>query len=650
MNEQKLVHWINGHVDVWREHRNSNYLEKWNEYERIWRGVWAESDKTRDSERSKLISPATQQAIESHASEIEEALWGAGANLFDIEDNYGDTQKADVEQLKNNLHDRFKRNSLRKSISDVILLGSVYGTGIGEVVVREEFKPAIKTMPVGNTDVTIPITEETKYVCVDLRPINPRNFIIDPSSTSITEAMGCAIEEYTGAHTIAKAMEHGIYFTKDISPEFDDTQLEASSVDEPSQEGKVKILKYYGLVPKALLEEDEEKSLIEEKSLDGTLLDNYGDLVEAIVVIANGSSLLKAEETPYLMKDRPVVAYQDDTSPNRFWGRGIPEKGFNMQKAIDAQIRSHLDNLALTTAPMMGMDATRLPRGSKYEVRAGRNILTNGNPAEILFPLKFGTVDVANIETASRFEQMLLQATGTLDTASMSAQPVGGDLSVALSGVIKKNKRTIVNFQEQFLIPFVEKSAWRYMQFDSENFPANDYTFVPTGSLGMLAREVEQLQFINLLKTVGSDNPIMYVLLQGVLENSSLPNKEKMVKLIAQAQQPDPQQQQKAQMEAFMAFETAKKNLEKLNSEVEVNKSVATKNLVDAQTKPEEVRARVISAVSTNLPNNDDKVAAEFDRRVKIAELMLKEADLDQNAKIVEAQMNNKVDVTGSNQ
>lgn len=29
---------------------------------------------------------------------------------------------------------------------------------------------------------------------------------------------------------------------------------------------------------------------------------------------------------------------------------------------------------------------------------------------------------------------------------------------------------------------------------------------------------------------------------------------------------------------------------------------------------------------------------------------MLKEADLDQNAKIVEAQMNNKVDVTGSNQ
>jgi hypothetical protein len=47
----------------------------------------------------------------------------------------------------------------------------------------------------------------------------------------------------------------------------------------------------------------------------------------------------------------------------------------------------------------------------------------------------------------------------------------------------------------------------------------------------------------------------------------------------------------------------------------------------------------VLSAVSKNLPQQDDSASIEFDRRVKIAELMLKEADLENNSKIVEMQM-----------
>ena len=37
--------------------------------------------------------------------------------------------------------------------------------------------------------------------------------------------------------------------------------------------------------------------------------DDYADLVEAIIVIANDSLLLKAEPNPYMMKDRPVILY-----------------------------------------------------------------------------------------------------------------------------------------------------------------------------------------------------------------------------------------------------------------------------------------------------------------------------------------------------
>ena len=120
-----------------------------------------------------------------------------------------------------------------------------------------------------------------------------------------------------------------------------------------------------------------------------------------------------------MMKDRPVLSYQDDTIPNRLLGRGTVEKAFNMQKAIDAQTRSHLDSLALTTSPMIAMDATRLPRGMKFEIKPGKAILTNGAPSEILYPFKFGQSDPNNLATAKDFERMLLQATGTLDSQGM---------------------------------------------------------------------------------------------------------------------------------------------------------------------------------------------------------------------------------------
>ena len=82
-NDKKLVAYVTGHCDSWRDWRNSNYLEKYDEYERIFRGVWASEDKTRDSERSRIISPATQQAVETRHAEIMEAIFGNG-DFFDL--------------------------------------------------------------------------------------------------------------------------------------------------------------------------------------------------------------------------------------------------------------------------------------------------------------------------------------------------------------------------------------------------------------------------------------------------------------------------------------------------------------------------------------------------------------------------------------
>ena len=638
----KLVDYVLGYTDEWKDHRDDNYLSDWKEYERLWRGVWAAEDLTRSSERSRITSPALQQAIENHTAEIEEAVFGQGEHLFDMDDNIGDEDPMDVEYIKNYMKECFKKNKLRKAVGDVVLLASIYGTGIGEITVKnvKQFKPATRPME-GGTSMQIGV-EEVEKVVVTLRPINPQNFIIDPNATTIEEAMGVAIEEFVSAHSVAMKVKDGTYKDTDIEDDSaPDKDIEASWIDQEYNDDKIKIIRYYGLVPAKLLESDGEDEIVdllgEEES---ELLEEYGDLVEAIVIIGNGK-LLKAEKNPYMMQDRPIVAYQDDSIPNRFWGRGIAEKGYNMQKAIDAQLRSHLDSLALTAVPMMAMDATRLPRGSKFEVRPGKTILTNGNPAEILLPFKFGTTDTSNIDIANKFEGMLLQATGTLDSQSMQANPAGGgEMSITLSSIIKKNKRTLVNFQDSFLIPFIEKAAYRFMQFDPDNFPVKDYTFVASSSLGILAREVEQMQMINLMKTLGPDSPIVPILMQGVIANSSLPNKQELLKQLTVAMQPNPEAQQAQQMQMQLQAGLITAQTNDLNTKAGKQQAEAQQIAVETQLKPQEVQAKITAALSTNIKSGtaDDK---EFERRARLSELMFKEKEID----LKEKDMMQKLDI-----
>ena len=647
-NDKELTAFVVDHCDRWRDYRNTNFLDSWLEYERIFRGEWAAEDKVRDSERSRIVTPATQQAVETRHAEIMEAIFGQG-EFFDIQDDLRDVNgnPLDVSILKAQLMEDFKQDKIRKSIDQIELMAEIYGTGIGEIIVKTEkvFEPATQPIPGQPGQAAIGVIEKPR-VAVKLNPVNPKNFLFDPNGTSIDDCMGVAIEKYVSIHKVVEGIEKGIYKKVNIGTTYEDSDLEPTQEPSQYQDEKVLLLTYYGLVPREYLQEKDTETVV--LFPDDSVAEDYTDMVEAIVVIANGSMLLKAEENPYMMKDRPVISYQDDTVPNRLLGRGTVEKSYNMQKAIDAQIRSHLDSLALTTAPMMGMDATRLPRGARFEVKPGKAFMVNGNPAEILYPFKFGQTSPDNLRTAQEFERMLLQATGTLDSQGMVTNGArdGQAMSTAVATIIKKYKRTLVNFQEDFLIPFIQKAAFRYMQFDPERYPSVDMKFIPTATLGIIAREYEQQQFIGLLQTLGPNTPVLPLILKGILNNSSLSNRYELIAALDQMSQPDPEAQQMAMAARQLELQAAQAQIADKTTQAEKNRAEAQKLLTEAQLMPQEVQAKVIASTTTNLPQGQE--ASEFDKRVKIAELMLKEADIKNKSKIVELQMAEKKNkVTG---
>ena len=631
--EESIEDWVITKCDDWRDNYESNYSDRFEEYYRLWRGIWDPADSSRASERSRIVSPALQQAVESNVAELEEATFGRG-KWFDVSDNVGDTDKQDVMFLRNKLTEDFESCQVRKAVAECLINSAVFGTGIGELVIEEMKEMVPATQPIMGGDLQAVGVNITEKVKVKLKPVLPQNFLIDPVATSVEDAMGVAIDEFVSLHHVELLQEQGVYRDVFVGTAAPDTDLEPDQDLTMYNDDKVRITKYFGLVPRELLknasedpEDDEEEELVEEDE-DPKSESKY---VEAVIVIANGGVLLKAEANPYMMQDRPIVAFPWDVVPSRFWGRGVCEKGYNSQKALDAELRARIDALSLTVHPMLAVDATRMPRGAKPEVRPGKMILTSGDPREILQPFNFGQVDKITFSQAAALQQMVQQSTGAVDSAgiagSVNGEATAAGISMSLGAIIKRHKRTLINFQQSFLIPFVKKAAYRYMQFDPEGYPVADYKFNASSSLGIMAREYEVTQLVQLLQTMQKDSPLYNTLIQSIIDNMNLSNREELIAAMQKAIEPNPEQEQVQQQvqQAQLAFQQSQTAA--LTAQSQESSARAVKLAVEADSIPKELEIDRINAVTRNLRegDSDDK---EFERRMRVADTLLKQQEI----------------------
>ena len=641
MSEQSVEDWVMAKCETWRDHYEANYAQKFDEYYRLWRGIWNAGDMERKSERSRIISPALQQAVESSVAEIEEATFGRG-RFFDVTDDIGDRERQDISFLRNKLHEDFDKAQIRKAVGECLINSAVYGTGVAEVVLEEVKEMAPATQPVMGGDLQAVGVNIKDRTMVKLRPVMPQNFLIDPIATSIDDALGVAVDEFVSKHLVEQLQEEGVYRQVYVGQAASDFEIEPDQDITSYDDDKVRLTKYYGLVPRVLLEAANNPP--EEEDVDSDLTvaieetrdtEDQSYYVEALIVIANNGILLKAEENPYMMGDRPIVAFPWDVVPSRFWGRGVCEKGYNSQKALDTELRARIDALSLTVHPMMAMDATRLPRGSRPEVRPGKIILTNGDPKSVLQPFNFGQVSQITFAQAEALQRMVQTSTGAIDSAgvqgSINGDATAAGISMSLGAIIKRHKRTLINFQQSFLIPFVKKAACRYMQFDPENYPVADYKFNATSSLGIIAREYEVTQLVQLLQTMSQDSPLYPTLIQSIIDNMNLANREELQAKLQQAMQegqpsPEEQQMQMAAQQAQLQFQQSQTAA--LQGQAAESQARAQKMTVETQLAPQELEIDKIKAITTNIRDGDGD-DREFERRMRIAQSLLKEKELE---------------------
>ncbi len=561
----RLTSWVVGTLGPWRDYRNRlPDAKRWAEYYRLWRGHWSEVDKNRMSERSRIIAPALAQAVEMSVAEIEEAILSREV-WFDIADDIQDEQKVDALLMRDQLREDLELVDIKSCLSEVVTNGALFGTGIVKMNVEVTTKKVIQRGPDGILEAT-----DEPHVVVTPEALRPDQCIPDPAGTSIKDMLGFGIDyRNRPVHSVLEKIRTGTY-REDALPYIhgmtdprtgEEVDFASSVTVNDSDTNAMHIVEYHGKVPLFLLEEANKQDSLIDKLLaeDFRANGDDGPLVEAIVTIANNSILLRAIANPFLMTDRSVIAFPWEKVPGRFWGRGVSEKGYNPQKALDAEMRARTDALGFISAPMLGMDAGRIPRGFRPEIKPGKIWLTNGPPGEVLQPVGIGQVDPNTFQQTGELQQMVQMGTGAFDTSTTlrGSTASGGNAatggSMMLGAFVKRSKRAVQNVDRQLVAPLIKGIAWRYLQFAPSRYPFEDTKFVVKGSLGIIAREIEQLNITQLIAMLpeGAQGSKLAAA-EGFIEMSSVINKAAIMEalrkdkeLLAAQQQAEAESQQR---------------------------------------------------------------------------------------------------------
>ena len=132
------------------------------------------------------------------------------------------------------------------------------------------------------------------------------------------------------------------------------------------------------------------------------------------------------------------------------------------------------------------------------------------------------------------------------------------------------------------------------------------------------------------------DSPMYPMLVESIVDNMGLSNREQIIAAMRQANQPNPEQQQAQQAQMQLQMESAQATLENVRAQTAEIVSRVQQNQVETELLPIEEETRRIAALSKNMPMD------EFERLVEYAKLELKEKELDTKEDMVRLQMAKK--------
>ena len=262
---------------------------------------------------------------------------------------------------------------------------------------------------------------------------------------------------------------------------------------------------------------------------------------DANVWIVSGK-VIKAALNPVKGYRIPYNIFPYERTPHQFWGVGVPRMMRDSQQTMNAATRIWLDNMALSSGPMVEVNTDLLAAGEDpTDLHPWRVFLRSGGDGSMPAVRYYQPVANANglnqiIEIFRRFADettSLPSYTHGEQTKSLNKTATGISMLMGAANVALKS--TIKNIDDFLIRPMIESMFHFNMEFGTNERAKGDLKVVARGSTALVQKEVQSQRLLQFLSLVS--NPL----------DSQLIDRGKLLRDIAQSMDIDPDEFIKSQ-------------------------------------------------------------------------------------------------------
>lgn len=319
------------------------------------------------------------------------------------------------------------------------------------------------------------------------------------------------------------------------------TRRSIAGINEHSESNRYEVLEYWGNIDGHQLEEN------------GFEFEEGADLYEdySVCVWICGDKVLKVMLNPVAGYKIPYMIFPYENSPHSFWGTGVPKMMRDSQTTMNAATRIWIDNLALSSGPLVEVNTDLLADGEDpTEIYPWRVFLRSGGDGAAPAVRYYQPVANANglnqiVELFRRFADettSLPSYTHGEQTRSLNKTATGISMLMGAANVALKS--TIKNIDDFLLEPMVEALFHFNMEFGTDEEAKGDLKIVPRGSTALIQKEVQSQRLLQFLSLVS--NPM----------DAALVDRPQLLRDIAQSMDIDPDEILKS-MEQLQAEQQA---------------------------------------------------------------------------------------------
>ena len=317
------------------------------------------------------------------------------------------------------------------------------------------------------------------------------------------------------------------------------TRREISGVNDQGESRRYEVLEYWGCIDGQDLQDY------------GVDLDEDTDLTQQFdsnVWLLSGK-VIKIQLNPVMGYKIPYQIFPYERSPHQFWGTGVPKMMRDSQSTMNAATRIYLDNMALSSGPMLEVNSDLLAAGEDpTDIHPWRVFLREGGDGTMPAVRFFQPIANANgltsiIDIFRRFADettSLPSYTHGEQTKSLNKTATGISMLMGAANVALKS--TIKNLDDFLVRPMVESLFHFNMQYGTNEKSKGDLKVIARGSTALIQKEVQSQRLLQFMSLLGSPQLLKQIAESMDIDPEAFMKSEEEIN--AEIQQQQAQQQQ----------------------------------------------------------------------------------------------------------